>query len=94
MRVHPLPPRKRKDEAKLRGMDPPANQPKLWEEIRWFFEALEGEKDVQEGFADHEHTVDKDHGRLEIRDYYISEEIDWLKPALADWTKPRVSAWW
>lgn len=62
------------------------NQPKLWEEIRWFFQDLDVEKDVQEGLAEHEHTVDKDHGRLEIRDYYISEELDWLQPELADWT--------
>jgi len=62
------------------------NQPKLWEDIRWFYQDLDLEKDVQAGFADHEHTVDKDHGRLEVRDYYISEELDWLKPALGDWT--------
>ena len=41
--------------------------------------------DVREGLAEHTHTVDKDHGRREIRDYYISEEISWLMPELTGW---------
>lgn len=62
-----------------------ANQPKLLEEITWFFQDLDLVVDVREGLAEHTHTVDKDHGRLEIRDYYISEEISWFMPELSGW---------
>jgi predicted transposase YbfD/YdcC len=63
-----------------------ANQPTLLKEIEWFFADLDPVADVQQGLADHHHTVDKDHGRLEIRDYYISEEIDWLAEPLRAFT--------
>lgn len=62
-----------------------ANQPQLLEEISWFFQELDVHTDVREGLAAHSHTVDKDHGRLEIRDYYISDQIDWLVRSAPGW---------
>jgi len=63
-----------------------ANQPTLHAELEWFFEDLDLVEDVRQGLATHHHTVDKDHGRLEIRDYYISEQIDWLAEPLRPFT--------
>lgn len=53
------------------------NQPKLYEELKDFFEFAEKVK-----FADVEHevfrTVEKDHGRVETRTYYLVKDIEWL----------------
>jgi len=65
------------------------NQPKLHEEIQWFFDDIDEDTDRAEGLVDYHKTVDKDHGRIEIREYMISEEIDWLLPTLKDWKGAR-----
>lgn len=54
-----------------------ANQPTLHEEISYFFSEID-ERDIKEGLVSAHKTVDKDHGRLEVRRYYASGEIDWL----------------
>lgn len=54
-----------------------ANQPTLHGEIGYFFSEID-ERDIKEGLVEAHKTVDKDHGRLEVRHYYASGEIDWL----------------
>lgn len=53
------------------------NQPKLMQDIIDWFDFAE-----QNGFKDFEYdtykTIDKGHGRIEKRKYYITEDIDWL----------------
>ena len=58
------------------------NQPKLLEEIKWFFDDIEQESDERDGLISSHRSVDKGHGRIEIREAMISEEIDWLKSEL------------
>jgi predicted transposase YbfD/YdcC len=53
------------------------NQKNLHEDVKYFFHELD-EKDLGEEWLDNHKTVDKDHGRIEIREYYQSNEIDWL----------------
>lgn len=66
-----------------------ANRPTLYEEMKWFFDDIDLETDHEEGLVDFHRDVDKDHGRIEIRECVCSEEIDWLKPYLKDWPKVR-----
>lgn len=53
------------------------NQPNLLENISGFFET-----ELANGFRDVSHqytkTVDKGHGRLEIREYWLTDSITWL----------------
>jgi predicted transposase YbfD/YdcC len=53
------------------------NQPKLHEELKDFFDFAEKVK-----FADLKYevfqTVEKDHGRMETRTYYLVADLDWL----------------
>jgi predicted transposase YbfD/YdcC len=53
------------------------NQKSLYEDVKLFFEdALERNFD---GISyDTDKTVEKDHGRTETREYWISSDIDWL----------------
>jgi predicted transposase YbfD/YdcC len=67
-----------------------ANRPTLHEEVKWFFDDIDPENDQKEGLIDYYRDVDKDHGRIEIRECICSEEIDWLKPYLEGW--PRVKS--
>ncbi len=59
------------------------NQPTLMRDIVDWFDFAE-----QNQFKDFEHdtcrTLDKGHGRIEKRKYYITEDIDWLA-AKSDW---------
>lgn len=59
------------------------NQPTLMKDIIDWFDFAE-----QNGFKDFEHdtfkTLDKGHGRIEKRKYYITEDIDWLA-SKSDW---------
>lgn len=66
-----------------------ANRAILHEEVKWFFDDIDLETDQKEGLVDSHRSVDKDHGRIEIRECVCSEEIDWLKPYLKDWPKVR-----
>jgi predicted transposase YbfD/YdcC len=69
-----------------------ANNPTLHEELQWFFGDIDLETDKTEGLIDTHRDVDKDHGRIEIRECICSEEIDWLKPSLKGWTDVRTIA--
>lgn len=62
-----------------------ANQQTLHEEIKWFFDEIDVAKDQAEGLIDYHKSVDKDHGRIEIRQYMCSSEIDWLKQFMKNW---------
>lgn len=63
------------------------NQKNLHEDVKYFYHDLE-EKDLGEEWLDSHKTVDKDHGRIEIREYYQSDEIAWL-PELKNFTGAR-----
>lgn len=54
------------------------NQSTLYDDVALYFESFTSE-------CLHSGTLEKDHGRIERRDYFLSTEIDWLsqKP---DWT--------
>ena len=54
------------------------NQKNLHEDIALFFQ------DTENGPLDTVETVDKDHGRIEIRRYYTTDDIGWL-PGKNDW---------
>ena len=66
-----------------------ANRPTLHEEIEWFFKDIDLETDTKEGLVDSYRSIDKDHGRIEVRECVCSEEIDWMKPYVKDWPKVR-----
>lgn len=59
------------------------NQGRLHEDLKLFFqEALEsGFRDTEHGY---EESVDGDHGRIEIRRYWTTADLDWL-PGLKLW---------
>ena len=61
-----------------------ANQGTLHADVELFFR-----EQVARGFADarfdHHATVDADHGRLEERDCWVTDDIDWLKDQHDDW---------
>ncbi len=48
-----------------------ANQPALLEEVKLYFET--------ETVSSTEQTLEKDHGRIEKREYYLETDIDWLQ---------------
>lgn len=52
------------------------NQPELLEDVRLYFET--------ETVAQAHKTVDKDHGRVERREYYLETDIEWL-PQRKQW---------
>ena len=55
------------------------NQETLREDIELFFkDAMEHDFDEESGRFDYHSTVEKDHGRLEKREYYVSAAIEWL----------------
>lgn len=54
------------------------NQPRMLEDIRLYFE--EGVKtDFQDGVYEQHTTIDKGHGRLEKREYWLTSEISWIE---------------
>lgn len=61
-----------------------ANQGTLHADVALFFQ-----EQLACGFADarfdHHATADADHGRLEERDCWVSDDIDWLKDQHDDW---------
>ena len=69
-----------------------ANNATVHEELKWFFDDIDLATDQQEGLIDTHRSVDKDHGRIEIRECICSEEIDWLKPSLKGWNGIRTIA--
>lgn len=54
------------------------NQGTLLEDAEFAFEDVEQE-DLDDGWVDYNKTVDKGHGRIEIRQYYHTDEIAWSK---------------
>jgi len=60
------------------------NQGRLSEDIQLFF-ADELPNKMKDVLHDYHKTVEKDHGRMERREYYITEEIDWLKESHPKW---------
>lgn len=53
------------------------NQGTLHEEVREFFDDVSvGRLDAE---LDHDHTVEKDHGRIEERTVWVSRDVDWLR---------------
>jgi len=54
------------------------NQGTLLEDAQFAFAEIE-QQDLDDGWVDYEKTVDKGHGRIEIREYYHTDEIAWSK---------------
>ena len=63
------------------------NQASLYDDLKFAFDAIEP-TDLNEGWLVHHKTVDKGHGRIEIREYYHSDEIAWI-PRLKDFPGAR-----
>ena len=54
------------------------NQPRMLEDIRLYFE--EGVRaDFRDGRYEQHTTIDKGHGRLEKREYWLTSEISWIE---------------
>jgi predicted transposase YbfD/YdcC len=61
------------------------NQETLREDIELFFnDAVEHDFSEEIGRFDYYATVDKDHGRVEKREYWVTSDIDWLSMK-GDW---------
>ena len=59
------------------------NQPRLREDTADYFEAARSDKHLYPEMQ-HWRTSDKGHGRIEVRDYYLTTAIDWLDKRV-DW---------
>jgi len=59
------------------------NQKNLHEQLKWFFSDIELPADLTDGLVARHESFEKDHGRLERRDYLVSGELDWMKKELA-----------
>ena len=53
------------------------NQGTLKEDVQLYFQDAV-EKDFSIAVFDYHKTVDKDHGRIEIRECWVTDDIDWL----------------
>lgn len=53
------------------------NQETLKDDVELYFQDAE-EHDFQEAQFDYYKSVDKDHGRIEIRECWVTDDIDWL----------------
>lgn len=60
------------------------NQKSLYNDVKLYLDDIRQEKSLLDPAKYHK-TVDKGHGRFEVRECIISEEISWL-PSKADWT--------
>lgn len=60
------------------------NQKSLYNDVKLYLDDIRQEKSLLDP-ANYHKTVDKGHGRFEVRECIISEEISWL-PSKADWT--------
>ena len=60
------------------------NQPTLHEDVRLFIESYVDEKRLAKTVFDTHEIVDGDHGRIETRRYWVTEEIAWLAQ-IKDW---------
>lgn len=55
------------------------NQSTLHDDVQLFFEGTPPEPKAAEGIDYHKSDVDKDHGRIEIRECWATGKIDWLE---------------
>lgn len=53
------------------------NQGTLHEDVALLFEDAQ-ENNFDTAVFDYHRSVDKDHGRIEVREYWVTEDIDWL----------------
>lgn len=53
------------------------NQPRMHEDIRYFIQE-ESKSQFNEAPHEYSRTLDKGHGRIEKREYYLFNDIDWL----------------
>lgn len=60
------------------------NQGTLHRDIELFFQEQLA-RDFADARFDHHTTVDADHGRLEERDCWVTDDIAWLRKSHADW---------
>lgn len=60
------------------------NQETLHRDIELFFQEQVA-RDFADARFDHHTTVDADHGRIEERDCWVTDDIDWLRELHADW---------
>jgi predicted transposase YbfD/YdcC len=60
------------------------NQGTLHRDIELFFQEQVA-RDFADARFDHHATVDADHGRIEERDCWATDDIDWLRKLHADW---------
>jgi predicted transposase YbfD/YdcC len=62
------------------------NRAELFEAIKeCFAEVKPGSEQQEREWLDYHRTFDKEHGRMETREYLTTDEIDWLKPLLRGW---------
>ena len=54
------------------------NQSSLHDDVRLFIESYIDEKKLQEYQFDYYECIDSDHGRIESRRYWITDELEWL----------------
>ena len=54
------------------------NQSSLHDDVRLFIEGYIDKNQLQEVKFNYYEKIDGDHGRVEVRRYWITEEIDWL----------------
>lgn len=59
------------------------NQSSLRDDVKLYFEDAM-ENDFTTAVFDYHKSVDKDHGRIEVREYWATSDIDWLA-SKADW---------
>ena len=56
------------------------NQPSLYQDVKLYFESELPQSTIR--------TLEKDHGRIEKREYYLETDVDWI-PQRADWVNLR-----
>jgi len=54
------------------------NQPTLLDDLRFAFTKVNAQ-DEADGWVEHDREVDKGHGRIEIRDTWSSDQIEWIE---------------
>ena len=59
------------------------NQKNFYEDVKLFLDDMLSEKSLDISY-NHFKTIDKDHGRIEKRNYYVTDNIDWLN-AKSEW---------
>ena len=64
------------------------NQGTLYKEVTEYFEGslFQDRKQELKEAGKYYKTICQDHGRVEIREYYLEKEISWMKEALKDWS--------